>query len=109
MVMTPPHGALGLPVATVAGLTPPAGLWLHGVGYIKDQPAVEIEQDGAEWKIREWLRSIPIGNGAERGWDDSQIRAIASFAQEEDLDHLDAAEIYKRYVEHQVEVAIAED
>lgn len=109
VVMTPPHGALGLPVATVAGLTPPAGLWLHGVGYIKDQPAVEIEQDGAEWKIREWLRSIPIGNGAERGWDDSQIRAIASFAQEEDLDHLDAAEIYKRYVEHQVEVAIAED
>eukprot|EP00929_Paragymnodinium_shiwhaense_P064420 TRINITY_DN32258_c0_g1_i2.p2 TRINITY_DN32258_c0_g1~~TRINITY_DN32258_c0_g1_i2.p2 ORF type:complete len:125 (-),score=38.02 TRINITY_DN32258_c0_g1_i2:160-534(-) len=67
-----------------------------------------IKQDGVEGKIRNWLATIPIGNGAERGWDDSQIVEIASFAEGRSLDHLDAQEIYKLYVEHQVEQAANE-
>merc|ERR1711972_401732 len=53
--------------------------------------------------LKEWLKTIPIGNGAERGWDDTQILEIAEFAQEQHLEHLTAEEIYKRYVEYQVE------
>jgi len=62
-------------------------------------------QDSIEGKIRDWLKSIPIGNGAERGWDDSQILEIAEFAQDNHLEHLKAEDIYKRYVEFQVERA----
>jgi len=62
-------------------------------------------QDNVTTKIRNWLDTIPIGNGADRGWDDAQIREIADFAQDSHLEHLSAEEIYKRYVEHQVEQA----
>lgn len=62
----------------------------------------QTHNDGAEGKIRRWLKTIPIGNGEERGWDDAQIKAIAIFAQEYQLEHLAAEEIYKRFVEHQV-------
>ncbi|CAE8593602.1 unnamed protein product, partial [Polarella glacialis] len=62
----------------------------------------QLLQDSAEGKIRKWLSTIPIGNGAERGWDDSQILEIAEFAEEKQIEHLSAEEIYKRYVEHQV-------
>lgn len=68
----------------------------------------QLLQDSAEGKIREWLKTIPIGDGDERGWDDTQILEIAEFAQEHHLEHLAAEEIYKRYVEHQVERADAD-
>lgn len=68
----------------------------------------QLLQDSVEGKLREWLKTIPIGNGAERGWDDSQILEIAEFAQDQHLEHLTAEEIYKRYVEYQVEKAEAE-
>lgn len=64
---------------------------------------------GAEAKIRAWLQTIPIGNSADRGWDDSQIAQIAEFAQDHHLEGLQAEEIYKRYVEHQVERAQREE
>lgn len=76
---------------------PPVGLFMPPLGQIK--------QESVEEKIRQWLQQIPIGNGAERGWDDSQIAEIADFAQDQHLEHLDVEEIYKRYVEHQVELA----
>merc|ERR1712125_78281 len=82
-------------------LQPPAGLSLFGVPPFRPI----ANQDTAEWKIRDWLKTIPIGNGADRGWDDTQIQEIAAFAKGQRLDHLDAEEIYKRYVEHQVEKA----
>jgi len=68
----------------------------------------KLRQYSVEGKIREWLDTIPIGNGAERGWDDTQILEIAEFAQEQHLEHLSAEDIYKRYVEWQVEKALAE-
>lgn len=56
----------------------------------------------AEMKIRKWLDTIPIGNGSERGWDDAQIRQIASFAHKNHLSHLPPEQLYQRYVENQV-------
>ncbi|CAE7567404.1 Ank2 [Symbiodinium pilosum] len=61
----------------------------------------------AEGKIRQWLDTIPIGNGAERGWDDAQIREIAEFSSQQNLGHLTAEHLYQRYVEHQVAEAEA--
>lgn len=65
----------------------------------------QILQDNVDSKIRRWLKTIPIGNGAERGWDDAQIAEIVEFAQDQHLEHMTAEDIYKRYVEHQVEKA----
>eukprot|EP00435_Cladocopium_sp_Y103_P069042 s603_g32.t1 len=42
------------------------------------------------------------GNGSERGWDDAQIRQIASFANKNHLSHLPPEQLYQRYVENQV-------
>jgi len=56
-------------------------------------------------KIRNWLKAIPIGDGADRGWDDEQIVEIAEFAQDYKFDHLPAEEIYRRYVQNKVEGA----
>eukprot|EP00929_Paragymnodinium_shiwhaense_P005264 TRINITY_DN10698_c0_g1_i1.p1 TRINITY_DN10698_c0_g1~~TRINITY_DN10698_c0_g1_i1.p1 ORF type:complete len:542 (+),score=73.40 TRINITY_DN10698_c0_g1_i1:53-1678(+) len=61
--------------------------------------------DNVEMKIWQWLRTIPIGNGAHRGWDDRVIISIVDFAYREGLTHLGAEELYRRYVEHQVEQA----
>jgi len=62
-------------------------------------------QDSVEGKIRLWLNAIPIGNGEDRGWDNSQILEIAEFAQAMHLEDLSAEDIYVRYVEHKVEEA----
>lgn len=75
----------------------PVGLFVPSAG--------QLLQDSVEGKIRQWLRTIPIGNGADRGWDDAQIAEIAEFAQDQHLEHLGAEDIYKRFVEHQVERA----
>jgi len=83
--------------APMLGMPPPLNLWMPSLG--------QLLQDSVEGKIRTWLKTIPIGNGADRGWDDAQIIAIAEFAQDKHLEHLTAEEIYKRYVEHQVEAA----
>jgi len=102
----PNLGLLGVP-GIPQSLSPP-GLWMPSLPLsLNDAPAPAPA--GAEGKLREWLKSIPIGNGAERGWDDSQIREIATFAQEKKLEHASAEEIYKRYVENQVEMAEADD
>lgn len=66
-------------------------------------------QDNVDAKIRRWLKTIPIGNGSDRGWDDAQIMEIAEFAQDKHLEHLAAEDIYKKYVEHQVESATANE
>lgn len=58
-----------------------------------------------EGKIRRWLTTIPIGSGEERGWDDGQILEIAKFVQDQHLEHLTAEEMYRSYVEYQVESA----
>jgi len=60
---------------------------------------------GVEGKINRWLGTIAIGSGAERGWDQAQVAEIALFAQDQHLDQLPAEEIYRRYVEYQVERA----
>lgn len=80
----------------VASAVPQTGLWVS-----------PMSQSGslAEAKIRQWLMTIDIGNGAERGWDDAQILEIAAFAQERGLDQASAEEMYKRWVEWQVERA----
>jgi len=65
----------------------------------------QILHDGVDSKIRRWLNTIPIGNGANRGWDDTQIREIGDFAKDKRLEHLGAEDIYRKYVEHQVETA----
>lgn len=94
--MGPP--IIGAGVST-PGMPPPPGLWLPSLG--------KLLQDSVDSKIRRWLSTIPIGNGANRGWDDSQITEIAGFAQDKHLEHLAAEDIYKKYVEHQVESATA--
>jgi len=71
-------------------------------------PLAKTKQDGVEAKIRQWLQTIPIGNGADRGWDDGQIAEITEFARRKNLGDLDAETIYKKYVEDQVERAEAE-
>mmetsp|Transcript_6643 Transcript_6643/g.9128 ORF Transcript_6643/g.9128 Transcript_6643/m.9128 type:complete len:182 (-) Transcript_6643:15-560(-) len=63
------------------------------------------ESMGVEGKINRWLGTIAIGSGAERGWDQAQVAEIALFAQDQHLDQLPAEEIYRRYVEYQVERA----
>jgi len=100
----PPLGLIGVPGIPQTG--PPPRLWMPSLPLsLSDVPAPA----GAESKIREWLKTIPIGNGADRGWDDSQIREIAAFAQDKQLEDASAEEIYKRFVEHQVEMAEAAD
>lgn len=86
----------GTHVAT-PGVPPPVGLF--------EPPFGQPLQDNVEGKIRQWLRTIAIGNGAERGWDDSQIAEIAEFAEGKHLENLEAEDIYKRFVEYQVERA----
>eukprot|EP00930_Biecheleria_cincta_P045233 TRINITY_DN31181_c0_g1_i1.p1 TRINITY_DN31181_c0_g1~~TRINITY_DN31181_c0_g1_i1.p1 ORF type:complete len:599 (-),score=83.50 TRINITY_DN31181_c0_g1_i1:39-1754(-) len=70
-------------------------------------------QKKTEMKIRQWLSTIPIGNGSERGWDDAQIQEIANFAETQGIEYVSAEEMYKRYVEHQVSqaeaIALAEE
>lgn len=56
-------------------------------------------------KLRQWLRTIPIGRGEQRGWDDAQIADICEFARSRQLEHLAAEAVYKHYVEHLVERA----
>eukprot|EP00927_Polykrikos_kofoidii_P039816 TRINITY_DN34124_c0_g1_i1.p1 TRINITY_DN34124_c0_g1~~TRINITY_DN34124_c0_g1_i1.p1 ORF type:complete len:629 (-),score=81.86 TRINITY_DN34124_c0_g1_i1:53-1813(-) len=63
------------------------------------------EEDSVESKIWQWLRTIPIGNGADRGWDEKVIADIVHFAHDEDMANASAEEIYRRYVEDQVEKA----
>lgn len=92
--MGPPIGGTGL---STPGMPPPAGLWLPSLG--------QLLHDSVDSKIRRWLSTIPIGNGANRGWDDAQITEIAEFAQDKHLEHLAAEDIYKKYVEHQVAAA----
>jgi len=98
--------------APMLGMPPPLNLWMPSLGQLLQasgshdtNPSFKTFQDSVEGKIRTWLKTIPIGNGADRGWDDAQIIAIAEFAQDKHLEHLTAEEIYKRYVEHQVEAA----
>lgn len=80
---------------------PPAGPWMP--------PSGQVRRNSVNQKIREWLKTIPIGNGAERGWDDAQIAQIAEFAQEQHLEHLEVEDIYRRYVDHQVDLATKDD
>merc|ERR1719183_2651742 len=87
--MGPPIVGTGV---STPGMPPPPGLWMPSLG--------QLLQDNVDAKIRRWLRTIPIGNGADRGWDDSQIAEIAAFAQDQHIEHLQAEEIYKQYVEH---------
>lgn len=108
--LSAPRGAMGPPMSVLTAPPPPVamafahpgmlplpGIWMPSLG--------QLLQDGAEAKLRRWLDTIPIGNGADRGWDDAQILEIAEFAQDQQLEHLAAEDIYKRYVEHQVECA----
>eukprot|EP00929_Paragymnodinium_shiwhaense_P097553 TRINITY_DN59206_c0_g1_i1.p1 TRINITY_DN59206_c0_g1~~TRINITY_DN59206_c0_g1_i1.p1 ORF type:complete len:751 (-),score=137.33 TRINITY_DN59206_c0_g1_i1:93-2345(-) len=60
-----------------------------------------------EAKLRQWLGTISIGNDAHRGWDDGQIVELARFARDGRLEQQTPEEIYRRFVEHQVEVADA--
>jgi len=69
------------------------------------KPPETFGKDTVVAKIRNWLEGIPIGNGADRGWDDAQIVEIAEFAQDYKVDHFPAEEIYRRYVQNKVEGA----
>ncbi|CAK0881207.1 unnamed protein product, partial [Prorocentrum cordatum] len=119
------HPMAGTPGAPLgAPLAPPLALWspspgqlLQGeLGPVPAPFATPPPPGGArpsgpesvEGKIREWLETIPIGGGADRGWDDEQISEIAQFARGEGLSDLPAEDLYKRYVEHQVEVGLAQ-
>mmetsp|Transcript_17631 Transcript_17631/g.48414 ORF Transcript_17631/g.48414 Transcript_17631/m.48414 type:complete len:612 (+) Transcript_17631:75-1910(+) len=102
---------LGDPPPPLAGLQPLSHLALGplpGLGGHWMPPLAKTKQDGVEAKIRQWLQTIPIGNGADRGWDDGQIAEITEFARRKNLGDLDAETIYKKYVEDQVERAEAE-
>lgn len=105
VIAAAPLQQLGPPIlgtgASTPGMPPPPGLWMPSLG--------QLLQDNVDTKIRRWLRTIPIGNGADRGWDDAQIAEIARFAQDQHLEHLAAEDIYKRYVEHQVESAVSRE
>lgn len=59
--------------------------------------------EGVDSKTRRWLDTIPIGD--DRSWDDAQIAGLVDFAVDRHLEHLPAEDIYKRYVEYQVESA----
>eukprot|EP00927_Polykrikos_kofoidii_P067691 TRINITY_DN63140_c0_g1_i1.p1 TRINITY_DN63140_c0_g1~~TRINITY_DN63140_c0_g1_i1.p1 ORF type:complete len:351 (-),score=39.52 TRINITY_DN63140_c0_g1_i1:115-1083(-) len=62
-----------------------------------------------EEKLKQWLATIPTSepqsSEPNRQWDNAQIRKIASFAQDAKIDHLQAEDIYRRYVVNQVEMA----
>jgi len=92
-----PIGPPVLPGTSTPGLPPPPGLLIPSLG--------KIIQNTVDAKIRQWLRTIPIGNGSDRGWDDAQISEIVAFAQDHHVEQLPAEDIYKKYVEHQVETA----
>lgn len=59
--------------------------------------------------MRTWLSTIPrspqSANKEAREWDDEQIASIAHFARDASIEDLEVDEIYRRYVEHQVEMA----
>eukprot|EP00927_Polykrikos_kofoidii_P025521 TRINITY_DN22909_c0_g1_i1.p1 TRINITY_DN22909_c0_g1~~TRINITY_DN22909_c0_g1_i1.p1 ORF type:complete len:538 (+),score=65.48 TRINITY_DN22909_c0_g1_i1:49-1662(+) len=109
--LTPPHpnfnldvqGGVGFGASTIVN-----GGFVGSVGRLPT-PHGSVNMDTVETKLRQWLQTIPIGNGSHRGWDDSQIEEMARFARRQRLDHLDAEALYKRYVEHQVEIAARED
>mmetsp|Transcript_118466 Transcript_118466/g.184986 ORF Transcript_118466/g.184986 Transcript_118466/m.184986 type:complete len:360 (-) Transcript_118466:8-1087(-) len=86
-----------MPGASTPGLPSPPGLMTVPLG--------QISQNIVDTKIRHWLRSIPIGNGSDRGWDDAQISEIATFARDQNMEHLSAEAIYKTFVEHKVTTA----
>jgi len=71
-----------------------------------DSRALPVEE-----KLRQWLSTIPMQGGQphnsaqDRDWDEMQISEIVVFAQESHMAHLPAEEIYRRFVEHQVDLA----
>eukprot|EP00434_Breviolum_minutum_P034343 symbB.v1.2.030392.t1/scaffold3419.1/size57203/2 len=91
------HGGTATPRHTAAAMSPKS----RSTSVARVAPPRRPE-DEAEMKLRRWLDTIPIGNGAERGWDDTQIRDMASFANKNQLSHLPPEQLYQRYVEHQV-------
>lgn len=97
---TPPTVALFARVGSFESPRfPPPSAITGGVGKQK--------QHGIEGKLWSWLDTIPIGNGEERGWDEDDVKKIAAFATEASLQDLDAEDVYRRYVEHQVALAEA--
>jgi len=61
--------------------------------------------DLTEDKLRRWLATIPMSDGPDREWDDTQIFDLVQFAQEAQCEDRPAEEIYRLYVERQVELA----
>jgi len=71
----------------------------------RSEPGDDKSSCTAEQKVRDWLSSVPIGEGASRGWDEKQIEEISQFATSRRLEHLSAEGIYSKYVDHQIEKA----
>lgn len=99
----PRPGASPLP-----GRPGPQGFWPQAAPGGPKAPcslAGSVSAGSPEDKIRRWLSGIPIGEGADRGWDEGQIADIADFARSHRLEDASAEEMYKRFVEWQVEKA----
>eukprot|EP00928_Gymnodinium_smaydae_P052391 TRINITY_DN3623_c0_g1_i1.p1 TRINITY_DN3623_c0_g1~~TRINITY_DN3623_c0_g1_i1.p1 ORF type:complete len:577 (-),score=103.05 TRINITY_DN3623_c0_g1_i1:97-1827(-) len=87
-------------------------------------PVMDVDSADAsvEDKLRQWLATIPTAptgavvdtsepgrnSNAQRPWDDAQIVKIVAFAQEENLEDSSPEEIYRLYVEHLVQEALAD-
>lgn len=77
-------------------VTPPA--FAYGVAHSERVGGIL----SVEEKLLCWLATIPDPG---RQWDDGQISKIAMFAQDSNVNHFPAEEIYRRYVVFQVEEA----
>lgn len=96
-----PNIALQASLSTVAATPPHA--WYRSLSTARQR--VKPTASDVIQKLREWLDTIPIGNGENRGWDDKQLEEIADFAMENDHAQFSAEQIYRHFVEFQVEEA----
>jgi len=103
--LPPPIGMHFSPSAPNTMILPLVAIGTPPVSGAPGLPASPMTPLSVVGKIRNWLSTIPIGNGADRGWDDKQVESIAAFASEKSLGHLPAEDIYRQYVEHHLEKA----
>lgn len=80
----------------------PASVWAK---YSTLSDMRNLATAGVEQKLRDWLQTIPIGNGESRGWDQQQLTEMAAFATKNYYDQLPAEQIYRNFVEFQIEEA----
>eukprot|EP00928_Gymnodinium_smaydae_P051169 TRINITY_DN34699_c0_g1_i1.p1 TRINITY_DN34699_c0_g1~~TRINITY_DN34699_c0_g1_i1.p1 ORF type:complete len:171 (-),score=35.49 TRINITY_DN34699_c0_g1_i1:390-902(-) len=60
------------------------------------------KEDSVEAKLRRWIEDIPVGGGADRGFSETQLAEIASFARSKRLEDAPAEEMYQKWHEDKI-------